>query len=106
MFDELRVSFGADRCLMRIILAPPQTLDLESLMHLRSLEPLSWQLGVRCSGTYASLWIFNSNVVKEHYHSNKDMHAGGKVHILAEDHFMHQPPMFKTSEAMEVKPST
>ncbi|KAF5872390.1 uncharacterized protein Bfra_005749 [Botrytis fragariae] len=87
MFDELRVSFGADRFLMRIILAPPQTLDLESFMHLRSLEPLS-------------------NVVEEHYNSNKDMHTGGKVYILVEDHFMHQPPMFKTPEAMKFKPST
>ncbi|TGO40200.1 hypothetical protein BHYA_0040g00080 [Botrytis hyacinthi] len=51
----------------------------------------------------ASLWIFNRNVVEEHYNGNKDMHAGGKV---PEDHFMHQPPMFKTSEAMAVKPST
>ncbi|THV50402.1 hypothetical protein BGAL_0152g00250 [Botrytis galanthina] len=33
-------------------------------------------------------------------------YARGRQNILAEDHFMHQPPMFKTSEAMEVKPST
>ncbi|TGO10155.1 hypothetical protein BTUL_0143g00260 [Botrytis tulipae] len=111
MFDELRGSFGGkyieldNRWMLNEDHSGPSTNfgsgKFGALEISRASSVATWSQMFR-----TSLWIFNRNVIEEHYNSNKDMHAGGKITILAEDHFMHQPPMFKTSEAMEVKPST